>query len=355
MPTLMIYGANGYSGEMIAREAKKRGLRPILAARNAAAVQSLADELKFKQRTFDLADAASIDLSSIDVVLNCAGPFSKTAAPMITACIKAGVHYLDITGEISVFAYAHSQSATAMAAGVVLCPGVGFDVVPTDCLAALLKRALPAATDLVLAFDGGGGMSRGTAKTSVEGLKSGGMARIDGKMTPVPLAWQVAEFEFAPGRKRTAMTIPWGDVYTAFVSTGIPNIKVFMALPKAAIASARRLRWLAPILGLAPMQSLLKWRINQREPGPSEQLREKTRSYIVGTATAANGESVSGHLETANGYSLTVDSALTIAQYVLDGIGKKDCGYQTPATLCGHELLQRLQATQVEIYPVIRA
>ena len=354
MPTLLIYGANGYSGEMIAREAKKRGLRPVLAARNAAAVQSLAAELKFQQRAFDLADQQSIDLSDIDVVLNCAGPFSKTAAPMIAACIKAGVHYLDITGEIPVFAHAHSQTEAAKAAGVALCPGVGFDVVPTDCLAALLKRALPEATDLVLAFDGGGGISRGTAKTSVEGLKSGGMARIDGKMTPVPLAWQVEQFEFAPGRVRSAMTIPWGDVYTAFVSTGIPNIKVFMALPEAAIASARRLRWLAPILGLAPIQSLLKWRINQREPGPNEQLRENTRSYVVGTASAANGDSVSGRVETANGYSLTVDSALTIAQFVLDGVGEA-CGYQTPSTLCGAELLGRLQATSVEIAGVVKA
>ncbi len=354
MPTLLIYGANGYSGEMIAREAKKRGIRPILAARNAAAVQGLATELKFKQRAFDLADAESIDLSDIDVVLNCAGPFSKTAEPMIAACIKAGAHYLDITGEISVFAHAHSQSAAAKAAGVVLCPGVGFDVVPTDCLAALLKRALPTANDLVLAFDGGGGMSRGTAKTSVEGLKSGGMARIDGKMTPVPLAWQVAKFEFAPGRVRSAMTIPWGDVYTAFVSTGIPNIKVFMALPKAAISSARRLRWFAPILGFAPIQALLKWRINRGEPGPNEVLRAKTRSYVVGTAKAANGDSVSGRLETANGYSLTVDAALTIAQFVLDGVGKAS-GYQTPATLCGPELLGRLQATEVKIAAVIKA
>ena len=353
MPTLMIYGANGYTGEMIAREAKKRGIRPILAARNTAAVQSLASELKFKQRAFDVADAASIDLSDIDVVLNCAGPFSKTAEPMISACIKAGVHYLDITGEISVFAHAHSQSAQANAAGVVLCPGVGFDVVPTDCLAALLKRALPGATDLVLAFDGGGGMSRGTAKTSVEGLKSGGMARIDGKMTPVPLAWQIRQFEFAPGRVRSAMTIPWGDVYTAFVSTGIPNIKVFMALPKAAITSARRLRWLAPILGLAPIQSFLKWRINQRAPGPNEVLREKTRSYVIGTATAPSGESVSGRAETANGYSLTVDSALTIAQFMLDGDCKKS-GYQTPSMLCGPELLGRLQATEVEIGNVVK-
>ncbi len=354
MPTLMIYGANGYTGEMIAREAKKRGMRPVLAARNMAAVRSLAAELKFQQRAFDLADEQSIDLSDIDVVLNCAGPFSKTAEPMIAACIKAGAHYLDITGEISVFAHAHSQSVAAKAAGVVLCPGVGFDVVPTDCLAALLKRALPSATDLVLAFDGGGGMSRGTAKTSVEGLKSGGMARINGKMTPVPLAWQVAQFEFAPGRVRSAMTIPWGDVYTAFVSTGIPNIKVFMVLPKAAIASARALRWFAPILGLAPIQALLKWRINQGAPGPNEALRDKTRSSIVGTATAANGDSVSGRVKTANGYSLTVDSALTIAQFVLDGVGQAS-GYQTPATLCGHELLGRLQATSVDIAAVVKA
>ena len=343
----MIYGANGYSGELIARESKKRGFRPILAGRNAEQIKALAEQLKFKYRVFDLAQPAQIDLSGVDVVLNCAGPFSKTASAMIAACLKAKVHYLDITGEISVFAQAHALDQSARDAGIVLCPGVGFDVVPTDCVAALLKQALPDAQELVLAFDGQGGMSRGTAKTSVEGMKSGGMIRRDGKLTPVPMAWKSGEFFFDPQRKKSAMTIPWGDVYTAFVSTAIPNISVYMALPKASIAGAKRLRWFAPILGLAPVQAFLKWRISARAPGPDENKRAKTQSIVLGEVRNAAGKTVSARLITQNGYALTVDAALLIAQQVLDGTDKT--GYHTPSSLCGTQLLERLQNAQLSL------
>lgn len=352
MPTLMIYGANGYSGELIAREAKKRGFRPILAGRNEQQIKSLADFLKFKHRIFDLDQAGQIDLSEVDVVLNCAGPFSKTAAPMIAACLAAKVHYLDITGEISVFAHAHGLDQAAKAAGVVLCPGVGFDVVPTDCVAARLKQALPDAQELVLAFDGQGGMSRGTAKTSVEGLKSGGMIRRDGVLTKVPMAWKSNEFFFDPERKKSAMTIPWGDVYTAFITTAIPNISVYMALPKASIAGAKRLRWFAPILGLAPVQAFLKWRIDARAAGPDEDKRAKTQSVVLGQVRNAAGKTVSARLIAQNGYALTVDAALLIAQQVLDGTTKT--GYQTPSMLCGAALLERLQNAQLSIGDAVR-
>ena len=352
MPTLMIYGANGYSGELIAREAKKRGFRPVLAGRNAKQLKELAELLKFKYRIFDLAEPGQIDLSDIDVVLNCAGPFSKTAAAMISACLAAKVHYLDITGEISVFAHAHSLDQAAKAAGIILCPGVGFDVVPTDCVAAVLKAAMPDAQELLLAFDGQGGMSRGTAKTSVEGLSTGGMIRRDGVLSKVPLAWKTAEFYFDPQRKKSAMTIPWGDVYTAFVSTGIPNISVYMALPKSAIAGARRMRWLAPILGLAPVQAFLKWRINARSAGPDEDKRAKTQSIVLGQVRNSAGKTLNARLVAENGYALTVDAALLIAQHVLDGSSKS--GYQTPSTLCGVQLLERLQNARLSVGEEVR-
>jgi short subunit dehydrogenase-like uncharacterized protein len=345
MPQLMIYGANGYSGELIAREAKKRGLRPILAGRDHQAIEALAKTLKFPYRVFDL--QAGIDLSGVDLVLNCAGPFSKTAEPMIEACLKTGAHYLDITGEISVFALAHHRDARAKAAGVVVCPGVGFDVVPTDCLAALLKRAMPDAQELILAFDAEGGMSRGTATTSVEGLSSGGQVRVDGVLTVVPSAWKVRDFEFAAGRTRRAMTIPWGDVYTAFISTGIANVSVYMALPPATIAAAKRLRWVAPILGLKMVQNFMKWRIKRRAPGPDEQKRAQSRSYVYGQVTGPGGKTLIGRVQTPNGYALTVDAALVVAQYVLDHSGLS--GYKTPSMLCGPELLSKLAQTTVQI------
>ena len=161
----MIYGANGYTGALVAREAVRRGHRPVLAGRSAPAVESLARELGLESRSFAV-DAAGPDaLRGIGLVLHCAGPFSATALPMMTACAAARAHYLDITGEVAVFELAQANASLARSAGVVFCPGVGFDVVPTDCIALTLKEALPEATHLALGFDGRSTWSRGTART----------------------------------------------------------------------------------------------------------------------------------------------------------------------------------------------
>jgi short subunit dehydrogenase-like uncharacterized protein len=165
----MIYGANGYTGHLIAVEAKRRGLKPVLAGRSADPIQTLAAELGLRVKIFDLNDVAALSaaLSDIAIVANCAGPFTATSGPMIDACLKSRIHYLDITGEIEVFLAAQRRDADAKSAGVVVCPGVGFDVIPTDCIVAVLKEALPDATHLTLAFDAGGSVSPGTARTMV--------------------------------------------------------------------------------------------------------------------------------------------------------------------------------------------
>lgn len=200
----IIYGANGYTGELIAREAVRLGLKPTLAGRNKAKVEALAQELGLGYKAFGLdnVDAVSEQLQGFKLVMHCAGPFSATSKPMMEACIKAGAHYLDITGEISVFELAQSLNSQAEKADVVLCPGVGFDVIPTDCVAAALKEALPDATHLALGFDSKTGLSPGTAKTSTEGMAEGGKIRKNGKITTVPLAHYVRTIDFGDGKKK---------------------------------------------------------------------------------------------------------------------------------------------------------
>src|SRR3954451_12448817 len=131
----IIYGANGYTGELIAREAVRRGHRPILGGRNASTIDALARELGCESRLFGLDDSGGVAaaLQNVALVLHCAAPFVLTSAPMVDACLRAGAHYLDITGEISVFEAIVRRDAEAKARGVTLLPGVGFDVVPTDC------------------------------------------------------------------------------------------------------------------------------------------------------------------------------------------------------------------------------
>lgn len=330
----MIYGANGYTGTLVAREAVKRGMKPVLGGRDKSAIAQLAGELGLEYRCFRLEDPVRIcrALSGMKLVLHCAGPFSMTSQPMVEACLEEGVHYLDITGEIDVFAAIHRLHDRARRADVVLLPGSGFDVVPSDCLAASLVNALPAATKLRLAFEAGGGPSPGTAKSSVEGLKKGGRIRRNGKLKKVPLAWKTRSIPFAHG-ERTGVTIPWGDVYTAYVSTGVPDIEVYIALPPAMIANLRRMRWIQTLLGLGPVQSFLKNRIAKKVRGPGDQVRKDSGSQLWGQVSSADGRTVQATMTTPNGYDLTVAASLGIVEFLL--ANDVEGGFYTPSLLMG--------------------
>lgn len=344
----MIYGANGYTGRLAVKEAIKRGMNPILAGRNAKALVELGSETGLETRIFSLESPAEIveNLADCHLVLHCAGPFSATSQPLLAACLVAGVHYLDITGEVSVFANAYRQSKEAAKADVVLIPGVGFDVVPSDCLAASLVEALPAATELVLAFEAGGGPSPGTAKTSAEGLAKGGAVRKDGKMTRVPLAWKSRLIPFAHG-ERMAMTIPWGDVFTAYISTGVPNIEVYMSVPPSTVRRLERMRWLQPVLGMSLVQKFLKSRIEKSVSGPDDARRESTDAQLWGQASSADGRSVSATMTTPNGYDLTVTASLGIVDHLL----KNDVegGFYTPSLLMGADYAMSLPGVRFEL------
>ena len=337
----MIYGANGYTGELIARDAVRRGMTPTLAGRTASKLEPLAKSLGLPFKAFALDDPATIQrgIDGMTLVLHCAGPFSKTAAPMMAACLKQRAHYLDITGEIDVFEHAQSLDKSARAAGIVICPGVGFDVIPTDCLAARLKAALPDATHLALGFDSRSGFSPGTAKTSIEGLGAGGKVRINGEIKSVPLAYKTRRIDFGNGEK-LAMTIPWGDVSTAYATTQIPNIECYIPGSPRMIANARRANWLRWLLRLGPVQTLLKRRIEKTVEGPSETTRQASETYVWGEATNAHGDTKTARIKTANGYALTVTGALAIVEHIQSN--EIQGGTYTPSKLAGANLVTSL-------------
>ncbi|WP_308910549.1 saccharopine dehydrogenase family protein [Pseudokordiimonas caeni] len=341
MKSWLIYGATGYSGRLIAETAAKAGMKPVLAGRSAS-VEAIASGLGLEARIFDLADTAATlkALSGIHLVLNCAGPFSATAAPMIDACLQVKAHYLDITGEIAVFEHARSRDADARSAGVILCPGVGFDVIPTDCVAAALKAALPDATDLALGFDTASGLSPGTTKTMIEGLPDGGKARRAGKILTVPSAAFRRVIDFGYGAKY-AMSIPWGDVSTAFHTTGISNITTFIANPKPIALMMRATSGLARLFGRPGIQRWLKGLVDRHVKGPDEEARKKLRTAVWGEARNAAGEIRTARIETANGYQLTIDGALAMAGRVIAETPQR-AGYQTPAGLYGPRLVESL-------------
>lgn len=335
---VLIYGANGYTGELVARHAVARGLRPVLAGRTRERVAPLATELGLEARAFGLDDGAALaaGLGGARVVIHCAGPFSHTAKAMADACLAAKVHYLDITGEAVVFESLAARDREAKAAGVMLLPGAGFDVVPSDCLAAHLKRRLPTATALALGFHASGAvLSRGTTNTMVENLEHGGLVRKNGVLTRVPSGWKTRSIDFGRG-PRQAVTIPWGDVATAFHSTGIPDVEVYTPASTLTVASMRLSRLAAPLLGSAPLQAFFKKRIAARPAGPTPEQRRRGQCFLWGEARDGSRTVVS-RLRTPEGYTLTALTAVAAAEKVL--AGEAPAGFQTPSRAYGADFI----------------
>lgn len=342
---VLIYGAYGYTGKLILEEAVRLGLQPVIAGRNEEMLKPLADQHQLRWKAFPLEDEAALDAAVADaeLVLHVAGPYIHTAKPMVKACLKHKTHYLDVTGELEIFEWIARQHQKAVEAGIVLLPGTGFDVVPTDCTAAWLKEMLPDATHLELAFRGVGSLSRGTALTMAENIHKGGAIRKDGKIQGVPAAYQTRQINF-DGKERTAVTIPWGDVSTAYHSTGIPNIMVYMAAhPK----SVRQMKWMnaiRPLLAIKAIRGIIQQYIRKSVKGPDEQIRETTSSYIWGEARNQKSEVVTLRLETAEGYKLTAMTAVRSAIEVLTKSLKP--GFYTPSKAFGPDFILQVPGSK---------
>jgi short subunit dehydrogenase-like uncharacterized protein len=344
---ILLYGANGYTGRLILDELKRLGLEMTIAGRSRAPLEALASSRGVAHRVFTLEDPARVaeELAPYAVLLLAAGPFSATSRPAFDACLEARTSYLDITGEIDVFEALFARDAEAKAAGITAVPGVGFDVVPTDALAALLAKELPGAVRLELAFRGGR-TSVGTKKTMMVGIPKGGRARVNGRLVRVPLAWKTMTARF-PDKERTAVTIPWGDVATAWRSTGIPNIETYLAMAPSAIAGLKRMRFVAPLAGLSPVQAFLKARAGATGEGPDEDQRKRERSLVWGRVTAADGTTVEGTLESVEGYTLTAQTSARAARHLLAGDAPH--GVLTPSLAFGPRFVEEVAGTVIRI------
>jgi short subunit dehydrogenase-like uncharacterized protein len=343
---LLLYGAGGYTGRLIAEALRREGVGVVLAGRRPETVDPVAKSFGGESLCFPLTDPDLVArmLEPFDALLLAAGPFSATSAVALEACLRAKTAYIDITGEIEVFEACFARARDAEKAGIPVLPGAGFDVVPSDCLAASLAAALPGATHLELAFRGFK-TSAGTMKTMIENIPKGGAARVDGKIVRVPPAWKTKTIPF-PDKPRLAMTIPWGDVSTAFRSTGIPNIEVYMAVPPSAIGAAKRSAFLAPVLGLGFVQDFLKARVERNVKGPTEEDRKRERSILWGRVSKGERQ-VTGTLETPEGYALTALTAVAMAKKVLAGEARP--GVWTPSQAFGARFIESIAGCRMTV------
>jgi short subunit dehydrogenase-like uncharacterized protein len=342
--SFLLYGANGYSGELIARFAGQYGLQPVLAGRNRAAISSLAKKLNLSFRIADLNDPAALQdaLKGLSLVVHAAGPYDTTAKPMIDACMQANVHYVDLNGDSDVFETLQQYNELALQKNLVILPGAGFDVVPTDCLALWLKNRLPDADHLEIAFAIiGSGLSRGTSITTLQKLGMPGAVRKNGKLVPEPIGKRGRWINFPESRQGSfMMSIPWGDISTAYFSTGIPNIETYTGISKATwifLKGQILFNWL---LRMPMVHRIIHKIIKSRSPGPDDQKRDKAVSLIWGKVTNPQGKSLTARMRCPEAYSLTALTVLLIAKKILEGNFKT--GYQTPASAYGEDLIMEI-------------
>ncbi|MEP7277821.1 MAG: saccharopine dehydrogenase NADP-binding domain-containing protein, partial [Bacteroidota bacterium] len=342
--SFLLYGANGYSGELIARFAHQYGLQPVLAGRNTQAVKALAQTLQLPFRTLELDDKAAWQdaLRGIKLVVNAAGPYNFTAKPVIAACMAAQAHYLDLNGDTEVFEILQQFNDQAIEKNIMVLPGAGFDVVPTDCLARWLKDQLPNATHLQIAFVIiGSGLSRGTAITTLQKLGLPGAVRKNGRLVPEPIGKRGMWVEFPDSNQKSfMMSIPWGDISTAYFSTGIPNIETYTGIPKSTwwlLKGQVLFNWL---LRTPFVHSIIRKIINSRTPGPGDEKRDKAVSLVWAKVTNDEGHSLTARMRCPEAYSLTAASVLLMSAKILGGDFKP--GYQTPASAYGPGLIMEI-------------
>ena len=343
----LLYGANGYTGRIVAKLAASYNLQPILAGRSEAAIKQMGDELQLPYSVADINDATALKniLAGVKAVLHCAGPFADTAQQMADACLLAGVHYMDINGDIAVFEMLKKYDKAAKEKNIMIMPGVGFDVVPTDCIALQLKNKLRDATHLKLAFASvGGGISHGTAITMASKIGEGGAAREEGKIVRKPLGQKGMWVQFGD-KKLFVMTIPWGDISTAYFTTTIANIETYTAIPPK-IYRVLKLQWTFNwLLRTGFIRNIIKNKIKAKPAGPSDEERKNSNSFVWGEAVNASGLKVNAAISCYDGYTLTAHSSLIITKKILEQNFKP--GYQTPAEAYGENLIMEVPGTKI--------
>lgn len=340
----MIYGAYGYSGRLVVEEAVKRGHRPLLAGRDEGKVAALAEAFGLPWVAFGLGDMAALSrqVAQVGLLFHAAGPFVHTSERMRVACLLGGTHYVDITGEIGVLLQTLAHDEDARRRGVVLMSGAGFDVIATDCLANYVAQQVEQPISLEVAIAGGEKLSAGTTKTMLELFAQGGMVRREGQLRAHSFGTGVRRVSFSHG-ERHVIPIPWGDLATAYQSTGIPNITTYLAFPLSTIGLIRLMAPLGRhVVALSPLRRLLQKLVEQTIKGPDGQRRQRARSYLWAKVSNQQGESAEAWLETIEVYRFTAVAGVRCVENLLSSPLK---GALTPAQAFGADFVLEIEGT----------
>lgn len=338
---VLLYGATGFSGRMIAERLHQGGHDIVLAGRDARRLSVLAETFGAPYRIFDLGDPQRIEhgLADIHVVLNAAGPFLRTASVMIDACIRTRTHYVDIAGEWPVFASAVSRGRVAAAGGTMLMPGAGFSIVASDCLLAHAAAQVSDATLLRVAVSQPAVMSRGTLRSMSAMTSRTVMVRRDGTLRPIPVGQLERSFDFGEGL-RTGVAVSLPDVVTGQHTTGVASIEAY-----AEAAWSSRILYqggaiAASILNDDVVQQSLELLSAFWPAAPSPAVRQQAGHVIVAETVDRWRRTRQFRLRTLDGYTVTAMTSGAIIERILgDDLIP---GFQTPADLYGADLIAGL-------------
>lgn len=329
---VLVYGAAGYMGQLFLKQARHANFDLVLGSRSKI-------DTNYPLRLFSLENHASIveNIKDVKLVINLAGPFKNTNKPLVEACIAKGTHYIDIAGEVAELETVFTYNEKAKEANVMLMPGAGFGVVPTDIAANMTKEKLPDATYLKIAYVTDGGASRGTLKTLLGDINKAGVILENGVYKKAMPASKSIELRTNNKEYRLVYN-PWrADLFTAKISTGILNIETYANFPNLIEKMMRgKLLWLRDFL--------LKRLINSLPTGPSEKQIKKGSTICYAEAGNSSGEKAKATVLGPEAYLFTAETLVRITQKIIDN--HTSPGFQTP-NIYGVELITSIPKVEI--------
>lgn len=335
---MILYGASGYTGRLVATQLDEVA-ELVLAGRDAGKVAAVAEPMGREWVSFDLLDPAETvsALEGAAILLNAAGPFDRTAEPLIDACLETGTHYLDLGGEWPVFLDIMARDAEARASGVMLLPGIGLTIAATDCLLLRAVELWPDTVSLALGISRAQVVSRGSA-TSMAGLVAPTALILQGgELVEVPSGTLAKAFDFGAGLSE-CVAMSWADVVTGHFTTGVPNIVVYNEMRWHERATYRGTGLGMGFTGRDALRAVGGMISRSMREGPRETVRGAARFSMVVEALDPWRRPRWLRLETLDGYGASARIVEEVVRRVL--AGESEAGFITPARLFGSSLVE---------------
>lgn len=287
---ILVWGATGFTGKLVTAALRERKLAFAVGGRSRDKVERLARDLGGIEAVIaSVDDPASIEraLEGRRVVCAVAGPFGEVGEPVFAAAARAGVHYVDTTGEQDfVLQMASRYHSRAEESGASMVPAFAYEIALADWAASLAAEALgERASRIEIAYSSmGAEVSRGTLLSMARMASEGGVFLEDGRHKRERIGGRARSFSMPWGEARAA-SFPSPEVYSVPRHTGADSVRVYMVVPKRLATIAH---YAGPALkpALRLVSPVLPALVAKKSEGASAEARGKARFAVRAEATA---------------------------------------------------------------------